>query len=209
MQPLLDARTTKYDGKGRFSFDNYVEKLQFAFSELEECGDPQSESHKINVLTNGCTTEKMEHGTEWILGDEEKFDTFSKATAFLSGYCSRKGSRETILKQRHVSYAEASKSDEADDYSDLKESYSRAEWQKLSANTKSRVIARKRSRNKDNPKATSKSTPKRKIKQVQTDALDSASSSDESDTEVPMKTSSVKSTHSTKSSDSKPAAKKA
>ena len=47
-------KTTKYDGKDRkFSFNAYVEKLQFAFTELDECETPQTEGQKVDYLLTG------------------------------------------------------------------------------------------------------------------------------------------------------------
>ena len=214
---ILD--TQKYDGKGRFTFGNYVEKLQFAFSELEECGDPQSESHKIHILTNGCPSEAMFVGRETVTNDDEKYNTFQKACEFLTGYCDRHSNTSISQNRRSVSVTQSSHEDDNDDYSDLKDSYSSTEWSKLSAATRSRVIKRNRKKNrgylgqsKSAGTSTSTSSSKRKIKQIQTENNDDSPSDeddndnkdDDSDTTPVTRVSSTRASR----SKSKPAAKK-
>ena len=44
-------KTTKNNGKDqKFFFNAYVEKLQFAFTKLDECKTPQREGQKVNYL---------------------------------------------------------------------------------------------------------------------------------------------------------------
>jgi hypothetical protein len=189
---LLD--TIKYDGKGRFTFDQYIEKLQLGFCELAECGDPQSESHQIHILITNCHAATMKPGIDTVANDEDKYDTFMKACAFLQGYCARNASI-TSSDRRNISSVQA-------DYSDLKESYPRDEWAALPKETKDRVLQRNRERKKKSG-GKAKSTPlnkaKRKIKALQSKLKQKTVTPDEdsdtdSDVNVEQKTTKVKST---------------
>lgn len=135
--------TQTYDGKGRFTWDNYVEKLQYAFAELEECGDPQSESHKIHILTSMCTSDKMKLGTELILSDSYRFDTFIKASESLKSHYERNVSSDKYQDRRNVASTDTS---DTDKHKVLKASYSREEWAKLPQAVKDRVLKRNRDR---------------------------------------------------------------
>ena len=156
---------TKYDGKGHFTFENYVEKLQFAFSELEECGDPQSESHKLHVLTTNCTSEAMKAGANNVADDPGRFNTFLLGTEYLTGYCVRHVGKH-IINKRFVSATETGTSD--DDYSDLKDIYSPEEWSSLPRDIRNRVIARNRNRNRSSPTSTTSSTTSKHKKKPMT-----------------------------------------
>lgn len=197
---LLD--TIKYDGKGRFTFDQYIEKLQLGFCELADCGDPQSDSHQIHILTSNCHAPTMKPGIDTVANDEDKYDTFVKACAFLQGYCARNAPTSTS-DRRNVSSMQT-------DYSDLKESYPRDEWATLPKETKDRVIQRNRERKNKKPgsggkpKATPLNKAKRKIKSLQTKlkqktAPTSDDSEDDSDDTIGQKNSKVKATSTTPS----------
>ena len=197
---LLD--TIKYDGKGRFTFDQYIEKLQLAFCELSECGDPQSESHQIHVLITNCHSVAMKPGIDTVANDDEKYDTFIKACSFFQGYCARNIST-TSADRRNVS---AMNTTGKDSYDDLLDSYPTEDWKSLPQATKDRVIKRNRERKAKKaaggkPKATPLNKAKRKIKSLQSQlkqkTATSGDSDDDSDDTVGPKTSKVKATSTT------------
>lgn len=193
---LLD--TTKYDGKGRFTFDQYIEKLQLAFCELAECGDPQSESHQIHVLITNCHSTAMKSGIDTVANDEDKYDTFIKSCAFLQGYCARNIGIASA-DRRNVS---STTTGNTDSYSDLLDSYPPEDWRKLPQATKNRVVKCSRERKaKDSAasggkhKATPLNKAKRKIKALQSELKEKASaheSDSDSDDTIIAKNSKVK-----------------
>jgi hypothetical protein len=66
----VDARRTlaeekiakaQYTGKSkRFTLQNYINLLQGALMELEECGDPYSERKKLDTFVRGLAAERLE-----------------------------------------------------------------------------------------------------------------------------------------------------
>ena len=128
--------TQTYDGKGRFTWDNYIEKLQFGFAELEECGDPQSESHKIHVLTSSCYHDSMKTSILMVLGDPDRFNTFAFTCEWL------KSQNQITVNQKGGDRRHISSVQTHDDESsgELRLHYSQNEWKKLPASVKSRVI---------------------------------------------------------------------
>ena len=145
--------TQIYDGKGRFTYEHYVEKLQFAFSELEECGDPQSESHKIFVLTTNCVNPLLTNCVDDVMGDSVRFSTFAFACEYIKGQNERKMTPKQVLERRNIS--SITTDPDTDDYQGLKTVYSPEEWKALPQATKSRVIKRNKERKAASKKATS------------------------------------------------------
>ena len=193
-------KTTTYDGKGsRYTFESYVEKLQFAFSELEECGDPQSESHKIHVLCTQCTSPIMQSGCDKVQDEPFTYTTFAEASEFLQGNNARKAAKNmSSVDRRGISYTET----EPDDGSDLQEKYTPVEWKRLSQATRDRVIQRNRNRKTTGESGTShgpaKTAPRRRsVKKVKSTAVgnsepESNNSSDSDATPKTRKVSAVK-----------------
>lgn len=191
--------TVRYDGKGQFKFDHYIEQLQFAFSELEECGDPQSESHKLHTLRTGCTSDAMKTAKEWV-NDMERYPTFLSGCEYLQGYIGR-NMPEVAIARRNISYTDSSgttTSGTNDDYSDLQDNYSQSEWHQLSEDTRTRVKARnarkKTSLKKMKKTATNLAKAKRRIQELKTRLNDPSDSDndDASDTTAVTKVSAAK-----------------
>lgn len=214
--------TTTYDGKGAMRFDSFVEQLQFAFSELEECGDPQSEYHKILKLREGCTSDLMKNGRE-LIHDQRLYPTFLDACEGMQGWIGR-NLPSAMVSRRNVSVAETGIEDE----SDLQETYTPTEWKYLHDDIRKRVIRRNRERKEQknseetatngSTTATKRKYPsgaattsKRKVKKVKKVASvahhksDDSSSNDETDDGSDV---TVKRKSAVKNGDSKPRAKK-
>ena len=212
--------TTTYDGKGAMRFDSFIEQLQFAFSELEECGDPQSEYHKILKLREGCVSDLMQGARELVV-NSTLFPTFLDACEGIQGWIGR-NLPSAMVARRNVSATDTGTVDE----SDLKESYTPTEWKYLHDDIRTRVIRRNRARKKLEEPTTEPTTvpvskrkypsgaataAKRKVKKVASiprrktgDSSSDDDTDDTADTVRVRKTSAVK----FKDQDTKPKAKK-
>jgi hypothetical protein len=82
---ILDV--TIYDGKSnKFSFDKFIEKLQSAFTELEETKNGISEGLKVDRMIKNITSPLLHQAIPTVMNDVSMHANFSKAAAFLSGY---------------------------------------------------------------------------------------------------------------------------
>jgi hypothetical protein len=82
---ILDV--TIYDGKSnKFSFDKFIEKLQSAFTELEETKNGISEGLKVDRMIKNITSPLLHQAIPTVINDVSMHANFSKAAAFLSGY---------------------------------------------------------------------------------------------------------------------------
>jgi hypothetical protein len=89
----VDARRTKaeatlakaqYNGKSkRFTLQSYINLLQGAFNDLEECGDPYSERKKVDTLVKGLVADRYAVARHTIMGDPLKREDFQKAYGYL------------------------------------------------------------------------------------------------------------------------------
>jgi hypothetical protein len=62
----------QFDNKTRnLTFDSYVAKLQFAFTELHDCNETMAESRKVSYLLRGMKSEMVESAKAYIMGDAE------------------------------------------------------------------------------------------------------------------------------------------
>ena len=130
-----------FEGKGRFTWDSYVENLQFAFSELNECGDPQSESHQIHVLTSNCRHNDLKFAVEMVLGDPIRFPTFLLVIEHWKGFIVRALGTKPAQDRRNVSSTTSS-----GNYKGLKDKYTNEEWKTLPQDTKDLVMQRNKER---------------------------------------------------------------
>jgi hypothetical protein len=83
-------RTTTYNGKSnRFSFNAYVEKLQFAFTELEECGIVISGNQKVDYLLANCTSPPAMDTFPTISSNETYTNDFGECCAYISQHLAK------------------------------------------------------------------------------------------------------------------------
>lgn len=89
----MDARRAKaedilqkasYTGKSkRFTLQSYINLLQGAFTELEECGDPYSERKKVDTFVKGLTADRFMVTRQAIIQNEDTRNDFQQAYAFV------------------------------------------------------------------------------------------------------------------------------
>jgi hypothetical protein len=83
-------KTTFYTGKSnKFSFDAFVEKLQYALTELEETGAGQTEAQKVNKLIDNVSSSLLQTAFPTLINDEKLEHDFGWACAFLSNYLTK------------------------------------------------------------------------------------------------------------------------
>ena len=133
-------RTTKYNGKSaRFTFNNFIEKLQYAFTELSETAVPQTETQKVEVLMQNVQAESLKGAFAVLLNDPEKLEDFGKATAYFSSYLAKLQAIDGAGNTRTVAAASTASN----------RTYTDEEWKALPAEEKKSIIAsRKKARKK-------------------------------------------------------------
>ncbi|KAI2490034.1 hypothetical protein MHU86_24549 [Fragilaria crotonensis] len=68
--------TATYTGKGKFSFDQYVARLQQAHNELLFLEEPVAETKKVTDFLAGIRDPKLETAIQGCMGDELKLTNF-------------------------------------------------------------------------------------------------------------------------------------
>ena len=170
--------TTVYDGKNnRFSFDAYVEALQFAFTELDDCLTPQTETQKVDDLLKNFKAPEFKEVRQRVIGSPKAND-FALCTSDISQYLAQtaiyngpSGARRAIA--------------------GMQTKFTDAEWHALTPDEKSKVQAerkkaKKKASNAATPLSRAPRTPKRKAAAV----VKATSNNDDaitSDKDVPMK----------------------
>jgi hypothetical protein len=72
-----------YDGQSQcFMLQSYINLLQGAFTELEECGDPYSKHKKVDTFISGLHTEHLKLDHQGIIANENTHYDFQEAYAF-------------------------------------------------------------------------------------------------------------------------------
>ena len=89
----VDARRTKaeatiakaqFTGKSkRFTLQSYINLLQGAFNELEECGDPYSEKKKVDTFVKGMVGDRMGGVRHHIMGNAVMRQDFQMAYGYV------------------------------------------------------------------------------------------------------------------------------
>jgi hypothetical protein len=131
--------TVRFTGKSnKFTFDNYIEKLQFSFTELEEVGQPLYESKKVDILVNNIDYPLLIPNCDLILDDEIKKESFKASVEYLQSILSRRTGSTGSIERRGVSSTTSSTSGGG-----LKMSYTSEEWSNLPQSTKDKVIAKR------------------------------------------------------------------
>jgi hypothetical protein len=92
-EAAVDARRTKaeatlakaqHTGKSkRFTLQSYINLLQGAFNELEECGDPYSERKKVDTFVKGLVADRYAVIRATIMGDPAKRGDFQTAYGYV------------------------------------------------------------------------------------------------------------------------------
>jgi hypothetical protein len=151
-----------YTGRSKnHTIDQFIAKMNEAFTQLATADDPYSENAKVLLLLEKIKP-VAELGSVFahICGDQVLLNDFTSAVTYMQSCVSIYKSTETPT-TRTVSATTTSSTD----YSDLKQSYSAAEWKKLSQDTKKRVVQRNKENGTSKGKSTtSLKTMKRKVK---------------------------------------------
>lgn len=171
-------KTTTYDGKSnKSSFDTFVGTLQFAFTELDECGVILSGVQKVDYMLTGFTAPEKKDVRNRIINTPLESD-FVECCSHISQYLAKSSIYDGPSGAKRAISAVG------------KTKFTDEEWFALTPKEKQEVQAlrKKQKRSKSTPAATparAKATPKKKVAAVATTTeTDDAQTSDE---EVPMK----------------------
>ena len=129
---------TEFSGASRrFTYLNYVEKLQGAFSELLDCQESVPETRKVNIFLRGLKAQNLESTSTHIMGSPSMMNDFEKAHAYVQMVISTKKTFESEKSGngRNVSAIEGG----AGTKRVHSGSYSPADWYALSETEKDEV----------------------------------------------------------------------
>jgi hypothetical protein len=139
--------TVFFDGKARnFTFEMYCEKLNMAFQDLEEAGEPASEDRKVRILLANIRADELKSVVSRIRGDPNLEGSFETAMNHLAEQhdiwkqiqAKQRGASRNISAVGRVSEGKAKSSNKIPKAGNktsgkgLTRYYSRKEWFKLS-----------------------------------------------------------------------------
>jgi hypothetical protein len=91
---ILDG--TFFDGKARtFTFERYCERLNNAFTDLEESGETVDVERKVRILLRGITDPTLEAAKNQVLATAALRTTFESAVNYIAQFADRKSSIDT------------------------------------------------------------------------------------------------------------------
>lgn len=94
-QARSTLRNLQYTGlSGKMTFDSYVEKLQFAFSELQDCAEVVDESQKVDHLLQGLKSDLLSSPASFVMGDERLLNDFEATIGYLKSIIAKKSAYE-------------------------------------------------------------------------------------------------------------------
>lgn len=161
-------KSTAYTAKSnKFTFENYCERLQFAFSELEECDEPLAETKKVETFMSNIQTDILRGALNIVLTSPDMLTDFETAKDYCMSVLSRMKSYTPQPTHRGVSAVDHKMDHKT---GDLKLNYSNAEWKALPKATQDKVKQMRLdsgSSTASPAKPTSKKGFKRKIKALQ------------------------------------------
>lgn len=136
-------RKTTYEGKSnRYAFSTYVAALQFAFTELQECGIVISENQKVDYLLTNCHKSPAKECFATINGDLKYQDNFGECCAYISQHLAKHNVYETSWssspnnKQRNLASVNSN--------GNTKLKFTNEEWHGLSPDEKETVKTKRR-----------------------------------------------------------------
>ena len=175
-------KTTSYDGKSnKGSFDTFVGTLQFAFTELEDCGVTLTGAQQVDYMMTGFNAPEKKDVQNRVINSPLEND-YVACCADISQYLAKSsiyngpgGAKRAISAVGQTKFTDA-------------------EWYALTPKEKSEVQALRKKQNKGTPAAAparAKATPKRKkVAAIKVAAIATTTDSDDaqtSDEDVPMK----------------------
>jgi hypothetical protein len=139
---------TIYDGKSnKFSFDKFIEKLQSAFTELEETKNGISEGLKVDRMIKNITSPLLHQAIPTVMNDVSMNSNFSKAADFVSGYLAKVHGIDPTGKMSKIASATTGSTTQASGG----RKYTDEEW-KLLPSSEKEAIRRKRQKQKQKEK---------------------------------------------------------
>jgi len=98
--------STIYDGRARnFTFERFCEKLNKAFEDLDETGEPTPEARKIRVFLRGIRDPRLDTAKAQVMATAALNENFQAAVNYISQYLAT-SNPETTTRSRNVSAAE-------------------------------------------------------------------------------------------------------
>jgi len=98
---VLDG--TFFDGKARtFTFEKYCERLNNAFTDLEQSGETVDVERKVRILLRGITDPTLEAAKNQILATATLRETFESAVNYIAQFADRKSSLD-VTRSRNLS----------------------------------------------------------------------------------------------------------
>ena len=77
--------STFYDGTRRnFTYEKYLETLQWAFVDLSSTGELVSEEHKLHIFLNGITDGRLSAAKNQVRASAHIWTTFEAASNYIS-----------------------------------------------------------------------------------------------------------------------------
>lgn len=129
-------RKTIYTGKSnKFSFDAFVEKMQYAFTELAETGSAQTEAQKVSKLMENIQSPVLQSAFAVMVNDETLENDFGRTCAYLSNYLTKVLSIDPTGRASNVS----STTTEV-----VNRSYTDEEWKALPKDVKMAITKKRR-----------------------------------------------------------------
>jgi hypothetical protein len=130
-------KSTTYTGKSsKFTFENYIEHLQFAFSELAECKQVVPESKKVETLMSNIETDKLSGTMTYLIGNPELLSSFEQWSDYCMSFLANLKAFEPSGNRRGVAFTMAQGT--------FKLSYTPEELKVLPQETKQKVIQKKK-----------------------------------------------------------------
>jgi hypothetical protein len=85
-----------FDGKAHtFTFKRYCERLNNAFTDLEESGETVNVEHKVRILLRGIVDPTLEAAMNQVLATATLHTTFESAVNYIAQFADRKSSMDT------------------------------------------------------------------------------------------------------------------
>jgi hypothetical protein len=158
-----------YNGKQKsFTFNNYLEKANYAYQELYECQEPEPERRKVAALMENVTFEDSGSAVTHVLGTPNLLHNFDKCCEYYANVIVQKTSIKESVGGRKISATATTTTTSSS--RTLKDRYTKEEWTTLPQATKDKVIERNKAKRASGGTTSTTTTPKqnkRKIKSLE------------------------------------------
>ena len=79
-------QTTTYNGKKNFTFENCASRLNDAFTDLHENGEPVSEEKKVRVLLDSTQDANLMYAKAHVVGTHDLLQDFDRTVDYISSF---------------------------------------------------------------------------------------------------------------------------